>query len=419
MNTNYAKERHTTGQISIAFAVALWGVICGLHTVVATPGDLYVAEPTDGVISKFAPDGTKSTFASGLDHPGGLAFDQAGNLFVTSAGQPGSILKFTPGGEMTVFASGFSIPGALAFDGAGNLYVTDNTGDTGGISKFTPDGTKSLFGSYAGIEGGILFGLAFSPAGNLFVTTGGPFNFNGGIVWFEPDGTGHDFSATDGPALAFDTAGNLYVNFGDDIVKYTALPEGKRSVFGSGFNGPTGLAFDSAGNLFVAESKPPADGSIVKVTPDGTKTTFVSGLGPIGGLAFEPVTEKLRNISARGLVGTGDDVLIGGFIVGGNALANNAVVARAIGPSLAQAGVTNPLADPTLELRDSSGGIVISNDDWQDSQEDQITESGLAPSDPNESAVYATLPAGNYTAVVRGAGETTGTALVEIYSIAQ
>ncbi len=136
-------------------------------------------------------------------------------------------------------------------------------------------------------------------------------------------------------------------------------------------------------------------------------------------LAFEPVIEKLRNISARGVVGTGDGVLIGGFIVGGNALVNNAVVARAIGPSLAQAGVTNALADPTLELHDASGALLASNDDWQDTQEAEITASGRAPTDPNESAIFATLPAGNFTAVVRGADDTTGVALIEVYSVAQ
>jgi len=99
--------------------------------------------------------------------------------------------------------------------------------------------------------------------------------------------------------------------------------------------------------------------------------------------------------------------------------ANNAVVARAIGPSLSQAGVTNPLTNPTLELYDSSGALIASNDDWQDTQEAEIMASGLAPSDPNESAIFATLPAGNFTAVVRGADDTTGVALVEVYSVAQ
>ncbi len=399
---------------SVPFAEVFFGA-----TATAAPGDLYVPQAQEGLILRFATDGTKSTFVTGLDYPAGLAFDRMGNLFVSGgAGQAGSIVKITRSGEIAVFTSDLTNPGALAFDGAGNLYVIENGGDTGGISKIAPDGTKTAFGFYQGMESGNLFEMAFSPEGNLFVTTGGPFNFNGGLIWFAPDGTGHDFSPTDGPALAFDAAGNLFVNFYDDIVRYTPLPEGNRSVFATGFSGPLGMAFDSSGNLFVTQTKPPADGTILKVAPDGTKTTFASGLESAGFIAFEPILEKLRNISARGLVGTGDDVLIGGFIVGGNALANNAVVVRAIGPSLSTAGVSNALEDPTLELRDPSGALIASNDDWQDTQEEQITASGLAPTDPNEAAIYATLPAGNYTAVVRGAGETTGTALVEIYSIA-
>jgi hypothetical protein len=161
--------------------------------------------------------------------------------------------------------------------------------------------------------------------------------------------------------------------------------------------------------------------AIVKFAPDGTRTTFAfpPPYSPPA-LAFEPVTEKLRNLSARGLVGTGDDVLmIGGFILGGNALANNAIVLRALGPSLAGTGVANALADPMLELHDASGTTLASNDNWRDTQEAQITASGLAPTDRNESAIYSTLPQGSYTAIVRGARGTTGTALVEVYSVSQ
>jgi hypothetical protein len=219
--------------------------------------------------------------------------------------------------------------------------------------------------------------------------------------------------------MAFDAAGNLYVTNADEVVKYPPFRGDEPSVFASGFTDASGLAFDATGNLFVSDTLSDQTSSIEKVSSDGTKTLFASGLSPVSSLAFEPVTEKLRNISARGLVGTGDDVLIGGFIVGGSALANNAVVVRAIGLSLSQAGVSNALADPTLELHNSSGALIASNDDWQDTQEELITASGLPPTDPNESAIYATLPAGNYTAVVRGAGDTTGTALVEVYSIGQ
>jgi hypothetical protein len=109
--------------------------------------------------------------------------------------------------------------------------------------------------------------------------------------------------------------------------------------------------------------------------------------------------------------------LIGGFIVGGNALATNAVLVRAIGPSLSKAGVQNALQDPTLELHDASGTLLAANDNWQDTQKAQISATGLAPTDPRESAILASLPAGNYTAVVRGVGDTTGVGVVEIYSI--
>lgn len=88
-----------------------------------------------------------------------------------------------------------------------------------------------------------------------------------------------------------------------------------------------------------------------------------------------------------------------------------------MGPSLSEAEVANPLPDPLLELHNASGAVIASNDNWQDTQAAQITASGLAPSDQREAAIFATLPAGNYTAVVRGANDTTGVALVEVYSL--
>lgn len=398
--------------------LAFMGLASSAHS---APGDLYVPQAGDGTILKFSPDGTKSTFVSELDEPGGLTFDSSGNLFVSvGVGQFRDIVKITPSGETTLFAAEISIPAGLAFDGAGNLYVAFSMGDVGGIWKFSPDGTKSSFGSYDGLESGSPFGLAFGPLGDLYATIpSGPFNFNGGIIRYTPDGTGTTFSSSSGPGLAFDTAGNLYVGLNDEILKFSTLGGGGGGVFASGFQGPSALAFDAEVNLFVAEVLPDGTSSIQKVNPDGTKTLFASGLTPVISLAFEPVTEKLRNISARALVGTGDDALIGGFIVGGNALANNAVVVRAIGPSLAQAGVSNPLADPTLELHDASGALLALNDDWEDTQEAEIAATGLAPTDPNESAIYATLSAGSYTAVVRGADDTTGVALVEVYSVSQ
>jgi hypothetical protein len=114
-------------------------------------------------------------------------------------------------------------------------------------------------------------------------------------------------------------------------------------------------------------------------------------------------------------VGTGDNALIGGFIVTG--AQDKKVVVRALGPSLS---FPNKLANPTLELRDSSGGLVQMNDDWSTSPNRQaIIDNGLAPTNDLESAIIATLPANGktYTAIVRGAGGATGTGVVEVYDI--
>jgi hypothetical protein len=122
---------------------------------------------------------------------------------------------------------------------------------------------------------------------------------------------------------------------------------------------------------------------------------------------------KLANISTRGLVQTGDNVLIGGFIILG--ADSNVVVVRAIGPSLTQLGVSNALADPTLELHDSNGTLIESSDNWRKSDPNVIIEAGLAPSNDAESALLVALAPGAYTAIVRGANNTTGVGLVEVY----
>ncbi len=123
---------------------------------------------------------------------------------------------------------------------------------------------------------------------------------------------------------------------------------------------------------------------------------------------------KLANISTRGFVDAGDNVLIGGFIAG-EGVAD--VIVRAIGPSLAVVGVAGALKNPTLELYNIFGAIIASNDDWRDSQETEISATGLQPSDDLESAILTTLPPGAYTAIVRGTNDTTGVGLVEIYNL--
>jgi Matrixin len=129
-----------------------------------------------------------------------------------------------------------------------------------------------------------------------------------------------------------------------------------------------------------------------------------------------PSSSHLANISTRLNVGVNDDVLIGGFIVRGPV--PKRMILRAIGPSLTVAGVIGAMANPTLELHDSTGAAIATNDNWQTSaQASEISASGLAPRNPLESAILATLQPGSYTAIVRGVNNTTGIALVEGYEL--
>jgi hypothetical protein len=132
----------------------------------------------------------------------------------------------------------------------------------------------------------------------------------------------------------------------------------------------------------------------------------------------------LANISTRSFVQTMDNVMIGGFIVQGTQ--PKMVIIRAIGPELTPFGVPDVLANPTLELHNGAGALIASNDNWQTTiiggiimhdQVQEIINSGHAPTDMRESAIIASLPAGNYTAIVRGVNNTTGVALVEVYDL--
>jgi hypothetical protein len=131
------------------------------------------------------------------------------------------------------------------------------------------------------------------------------------------------------------------------------------------------------------------------------------------------VSAKLGNISTRAFVSTGGDILIAGFILGNNPGVGRVIV-RGMGPSLAAAGVPNPLANPTLELRDDNGALLVFNNDWQDNpaQAAQINAAGLAPANPLESGIAATLPPGAYTALLAGLNNNdTGLGLVEVYDL--
>jgi len=129
---------------------------------------------------------------------------------------------------------------------------------------------------------------------------------------------------------------------------------------------------------------------------------------------------RLANVSSRGFIGTGDNILIGGFVAGPQTASFTGVVIRAIGPSLSQFGVPQPMQDPVLELHNGNGDLIGSNDDWQSDQKAAIQATGLAPSDPHESAIlFQHFEPGPYTAIVRGKNNAVGVGLVEIYDVQQ
>jgi hypothetical protein len=165
------------------------------------------------------------------------------------------------------------------------------------------------------------------------------------------------------------------------------------------------------------------EAAILLTLQPGPYTVIESGKNGTSGVGLVEVYDldtaanaHLSNISTRGFVQTGDNVMIGGFIVSGASGSVNLVV-RALGPSLAQFGVPNPLADPRLGLYDGNGTLIMSNDNWKDSQQAAIANSGLQPSNDLDSAILVTLPTGNYTATVSGKNGGTGIGLVEVYRL--
>ncbi|MEY2491587.1 MAG: hypothetical protein QOH24_538 [Verrucomicrobiota bacterium] len=151
------------------------------------------------------------------------------------------------------------------------------------------------------------------------------------------------------------------------------------------------------------------ESAILQTLAPGAYTAIVrgknggTGVGLVEVYDADPsVNAELTNISTRGFVGTGDNVMIGGFIVGGGGSAT--VVVRAIGPSLSNPpfNLTGVLQDPTLSLFDANGVIIASNDNWKDTQQAELQATGVAPTDDHESAILVTLPTGGFTVIVRG-----------------
>jgi hypothetical protein len=164
------------------------------------------------------------------------------------------------------------------------------------------------------------------------------------------------------------------------------------------------------------------EAALIATLPPGNYTAIVQGKGqPAGGVALMEVYDldsagdsKVANISTRGLIQTGTNVMIGGFIAGPGSRGSTRVIARALGPSLP---LTGKLQDPTLEVVDGNGTSLASNDNWKQTQEQEIRDTTIPPDSDFEAAIVATIAPGNYTAIVRGAGGTSGVGLVEVYDL--
>ncbi len=246
-------------------------------------------------------------------------------------------------------------------------------------------------GDYVGIGGFIISGSA---AKTILVRGLGPSLASAGVA-----------GALQDPTLELHDGSGAVIKFDDD------WKDSQQTEIQN-----TGLAPGDDREAAIVQAFAPGQYTAILRGKSGT-----TGIGLIEAYDIDPNSgSTLANLSTRGLVGTGDSVMIGGEIVGGGLGANGSgsakVLFRARGPSL-PAIVPNRLQDPTLELRDGNGALITSNDDWRSSQESEIQATGLAPEDDHESAILALVMKGNYTAIVRGKNDTTGIAIVEAFRL--
>ena len=302
----------------------------------ATPGDLYASDLATNSIVVYAHDGTKRTFATGLNSPQGLVFDPSGNLYVADAGS-GNVYKFTRGGGRTTFASGLMNPIGLTIDGP-NLLVAENSGNV--VSSFSlAEGSRRI--SIPSVTGPL--GIGFDGINRYVANSASVFKV-------APDGTMTDIDPGDGSRnVTLDKVGNVLVT--TDSGGVTKInPNGGITPFASGLIDPHGLEFrpkrynhdtDGVGNLLVADT---GAGQIYQYTADGNRTLFGTAGGNPNFLAFETIFPVKADFNGDGK----SDIL----------WQNNSTGARAI---LFMDG-TSPVGSAGLPIVPTSWKIVGSGD---------------------------------------------------------
>lgn len=421
-------------------------------------GNLYAANFGSNTVEKFAPNGTDLGVFANVTRPTGLAFDAAGNLCVANFSS--SIMRFAPNGAQLFSFTSLNLnnPEGIAFDSSGNLYVANGGSDS--IEVFSPSGIDLGGISPSGLSGPV--GVAFDSSNNLYVVN----SLSATISKITPDGFESTFATTDFmPAfIAIQRSPNLVnistrvnVMTGDNVLDggFIVLGPGTKQVLIRGLGpslasaGITGVLADpiielhgGSENAIIASNDnwrnnqeaeieatgiPPTDdaeAALIATLSEGAYTVIERGKNNTTGVGLIEIYDlgagigpELANISTRGFVGTGSDVMIAGFIAPSATGGSGSILLRALGPSLSGAGVSDPLADPVLELHNSNGDLLASNDNWKSDQQSEIEATGIPPTNDAEAAILVTLFPGSYTAIESGKNGGVGVGLVEVYNL--
>jgi glucose/arabinose dehydrogenase len=346
----------------------------------------------------------------------------------------GGAIHFGPDGKLYI-GVGENANGANSQSLSNRLGKMLRINSDGTIPSDNPTSFPNIAGSTTGLNQAIWavglrnpFTFSFQPGtGAMFINDVGQSTWeeiNDGIV-----GSNYGWPTAEGFAVPPNP------NFTDPLFEYGhgSSPTLGCAIVGSAFYNPSTLQFPASyvGKYFFADL---CSGWIRVLDPSNdTASDFASGIsspvdlqvGPDGALYYlenagqvmriQATPSQALNISTRAQIGTGNNVLIGGFIISGTGAKK--VIVRAIGPSLTALGVPGALADPTLELHDHTGAVIAFDNDWKDSQQTEIQNSGLAPSNDLESAIVISLQPGAYTAIVSGINGTSGVGLVEVYDL--